>query len=173
MRKTYFKFICLILISIYTFSSCSDKAPVVDNTPNILSIAACNHDSLSVDTLYYDLLGSEIKLPTVFTPNGDGIDDFFYPRFEEEGIVITQYSIYTPEEWSDARIMYSINQVVYDETEEQPDRAWDGMSKYTEPPYIADYEGPFRFRFFATKEINDTTGARITCRGWACVDKSN
>lgn len=162
-----------MIVSIYCFSACSDKAPVVDNTPKILSIAACIHDSLRVDTLYYDLWGSEIKLPTVFTPNGDGIDDFFYPRFEGDSIVITQYSIYTPEEWSDSRIMYSINKVIYDESFGEPDRAWDGMSKFTEPPYVADYEGPFRFRFFATKAINDTMGARITCRGWGCVDKSN
>ncbi len=84
-----------MIVSIYCFSACSDKAPVVDNTPKILSIAACIHDSLRVDTLYYDLWGSEIKLPTVFTPNGDGIDDFFYSRFEGDSIVITQYSIET------------------------------------------------------------------------------
>jgi len=163
----------IIIISIYFLFACSDSSKIEDSTPQVLSLPACSHDSLKVDTLYYDLLGTELVLPTVFTPNGDGIDDLFYPRFNHENLVITQYSIYTPEEWNDARIMYSTSKVNYEATTGELGRAWDGMSKFTEPPYEADYEGPFRFRFYATKALNDSTNATITCRGWGCVDKSN
>jgi len=164
----------LIIIATYYFSACSDStAPIDDNTPEVLSLAACNHDSLRVDTLFYKVDGTEVVLPTVFTPNGDGVDDYFYPRFIEENMVISQYSIYTPEEWSDARIMYSTSVVNLEATNGEIGNPWDGMSKFTESPYVADYEGPFRFRFYVTKELTDSTTARITCSGWGCVDKSN
>jgi len=142
------------------------------NHASNIAVNHCVHDSILMDTLYYDLGGDIISVPTVFTPNGDGKDDSFYPRFEDKNIVITQYSIYTPEEWKDSRIMYSAKKLGYRENNEI-ERAWNGMSKYRETPYIADYEGPFKFRFYATKIYDNGQIKRITCRGWACVDKTN
>lgn len=158
--------IITLLISIIYFS-CSKQEFVEEPEEEMEMISSvCTHDSIRVDTMIWDLYGDIIKLPSVFTPNDDGEADFFFPRFENDSITISQYSIYTPEDdWSDVRILYSTSSLLY--SEGQVDRAWDGISSNIIDPYLEEHEGAFRFSFFAFKDEGT-----ITCRGWGCVDRS-
>ncbi len=153
-----------LLIAILYFS-CSKQEIIIDEPEEMVS-SVCVHDSIVVDTIVWDLDGDIIKLPSVFTPNDDGETDFFFPRFQNDSITISQYSIYTPEDdWSDVRILYSTPSLLY--SEGKVDRAWDGISDNIVEPYLEEHEGAFRFRFYAFKD-----GANKLCRGWGCVDRS-
>jgi len=174
-------FLASIIFSIL-ISSCStsDMATGMMDNPieteqMILSNTACQHDSLAVDTLFFDLGdGDFVKVPTVFTPNDDGIDDFFFPRFDyKEEMVISSYSIYAPAHWNNLEGMYSASRLNYDENNNYVGRGWDGIARLSSEPGPMRHEGAFMFRFYATKY--DAEGNQVkfkVCRGWGCVDRN-
>ena len=161
-----YNMISIIFLAIF-FVSCT--TPDMDPLEEEMIAPICMHDSIKVDTMYFDLGGDILKLPSVFTPDDDGDTDFFYPVFDRSGkeIWISQYSILTPEnDWSDTRVIYSAQVLTYEE--DKVLRAWDGISDSVYEPYLEEHEGTFRFRFFASRE----DGTSITCRGWGCVDRT-
>jgi len=164
---------CTFIICISSNLSASNSAIsiVFDEHLNRIQNIDIQIDSIEQDTLYFDLGdGDIIKVPTVFTPNDDGIDDLFYPRFDNQRISISQYSIYIPE--ASARVMYSAKKLIYKE-DQTVKRAWDGTSKYTKAPYESNYEGPFKFRFAANRY--DAEGKHtgfLYCKGTARVDRT-
>jgi gliding motility-associated-like protein len=60
-----------------------------------------------------DTAGGKLNIPNVFTPNGDGINDYF--EVETDGVTVYEFSIFTR---TGTRIFYSISPRIY----------WDGKS---------------------------------------------
>ncbi len=184
MKNTYFFFYPFLILVVGIVMSCSttEMANGMNDTtmnvsPMVLNNMVCQHDSLSVDTLVFDLgEGDILTLATVFSPNDDGENDLFYPRISNSDyfIEIQLYQIYTPEEWDTARLMYSTSALVYDESN-YPRNAWDGISKYTDDTYKAEHEGAFRFKFRVSKYDKNSLEnvANINIEGWACSDRTN
>jgi gliding motility-associated-like protein len=66
-----------------------------------------------IDSLAADSLRGDLAIPNVFTPNGDGINDFF--EVETDGVTVYEFSIFTR---TGTRIYYSHSPRIF----------WDGKS---------------------------------------------
>lgn len=92
-------------------------------------------------------------VPNVFTPNGDGINDYFAPSINENILGFDAYLIYTPV--GDTVVFvsagYNVNNVA--------NTAWDGLRKDG-----SVYEGLFKYVFTAFAK----DGNLLTIEGRAC-----
>lgn len=101
--------------------------------------------SLQMDSIF-NLYGHEIRVPSIFY--FDSMPEGFHPFFDSQEITISNFTVYTPEDWSAARIMYSAKYLIY--SSNKVTNAWNGENRYIEGNYLADYEGSFRYTFFAS-----------------------
>lgn len=90
------------------------------------------------------LLNSAIYVPTVFSPNGDGVNDLVYPVSDPSIVSIEYFEIYS--RWGE--LVYSLKNV----QPNQPDSGWDGMlkGKLMNP-------GVFLYRLSATNKKGQVT----------------
>ena len=65
-----------------------------------------NCDSIYVLSLVFDL--PVLSLPTAFSPNGDGINDFFKPVTYGGNVQLYSKSLIDGEKWSFEKKVYSI-----------------------------------------------------------------
>ncbi len=160
MSTTIRNMILLTTIAIMILSCSSDST--MDDSTNPQPIVSETYEPCcgleSVTT--YEFLGNKIYVPNVFTPNGDGINDTFYPFFTNDSIVIQAFGAITPEE-SKARLLYSTNNLI---TATDQEWAWDGKN-YNSALEIDEYEGYFKYKFFA---IIDGVKTEYY-EGYACV----
>lgn len=145
----------------YWFNDKNYKLPL-EVSEETVPPEVCRHDSMPSDTIRFLIDGYDIKVPIYFTPDGDGVDDYFYPILGDESIVITSFSIFTPEEMRTARVMYGTKVIRYGE--KLPLFAWNGESRYEDDTYVKKHIGPFQYGFTAS-----TGNSIIKCRGWACA----
>jgi gliding motility-associated-like protein len=83
------------------------------------------------DTVHITECPAELWFPTAFTPNGDGVNDFFRPK----GISIARFHLMIYNRWG--QLLFETGDM---------ERGWDGASKGILCPagtysFIATYEG--------------------------------
>ncbi|MCZ2101165.1 MAG: gliding motility-associated C-terminal domain-containing protein [Chitinophagales bacterium] len=80
-----------------------------DHTPNIISekYEPCCSDASEVN---FELTeGFNVYIPNVFTPNADGINDYFYPIYDTKwigGVNITYFVLYDSDDHSKRRVIF-------------------------------------------------------------------
>lgn len=151
----------------------------------------CTQDEykVTINEKYKDCCGTEAKVielpggnsvyvPNVFTPNGDGINDLFYPIAKDQDtkkLGVSELKIYN---MRDSVIYYRRD---FSYTIDLPEVAWNGQMRYNifnETPYDPGqkYEGgPFKYSFeliFLTGDgaidVKEVTGQACMIR---CEDK--
>ncbi len=122
-------------------------------------------DTTGLDTMYFDLDGDVIAMPTMFTPDKANARIHFYPTFNNDQIAISQFVINTIEDdWRDVKLIYSTQKLVYRNND--VDHAWDG-SDLRSGITKTFHEGSFRFKFYASKP-----GSFMKCEGVGYLDRS-
>jgi hypothetical protein len=96
-----------------------------------------------------------VYVPNVFTPNGDGINDYFLPFANDKVMEVFEYTIFAAD--IDSIIFYR-STIVYGDTEK--DFAWDGMR-----PEGTVFKGPFRY---SMKVLSSDGGTLMLVEGKAC-----
>lgn len=92
-------------------------------------------------------------VPNVFTPNGDGINDYFVPAVNDDVLAFDAYLIYTA---VGDTLLFDRNGFSYQNI---PSWAWDGNRKDGTP-----YIGPFKYEFVVFLKNNII----YTVKGSAC-----
>ena len=137
----------------------------------LLNTTACSQDGEppKPDSIVYEACcGAEpveytqgdayIYVPNVFTPNGDGINDLFYPFINEQVLEIANFQIKTAE---GDTLIFTRQFLVYNDLDHN---AWNGIwydgSSFEGIPYI----GAFKYTMLAILR----TGEVVEIEGRAC-----
>ena len=124
--KSYFimTFIFTIMMAMLSCSTTEEPVPV---TPQIESVAY--EPCCGLDTLVIRLDEEWVAIPNVFTPNGDGINDRFYPITSNDSIRITVFRIYDTivDPFNSRVLMYSTSHIDYNLIDVL---SWNGTKRY-------------------------------------------
>jgi hypothetical protein len=153
--------ILLLTIFLVTNSGCSQNESIVKVVAQEYGPCCGTSDPV---THKYD--GNTVSNPNVFTPNGDKINDLFYPQITSEKIAIVGFFIKTMTD----TIVFFRNQVLYDDL---TSNAWDGkvFGNQFYPLLIArDYDGQFKYSYTIVYPSSEKAeGASFDIEGTACV----
>ena len=107
-------------------------------TATIMNDSGCS----DIYTFYINVLPLKVKVfwPNIFSPNGDGVNDSFFPFSDLDNGMILKFEIFN--RWG-ANVFRKENQVVND-----PGAGWDGKFK-------GDYVHPAVFAFYAEIQFYD------------------
>lgn len=149
-RVNFISTFCLILI-------CFNIGCIQDE--NKQSINEKYKDCCGTDPIVIELPGgNSIYVPNVFTPNGDGINDLFYPIAKNQDpklFGISELRIYNMRD----TVIYYRRDFSY--TIDLQEAAWSGQMRYNifnETQYKPDQKydgGPFKYSFEAIYVLND------------------
>jgi CHU_C Type IX secretion signal domain len=145
MKNTHFLLFLLCSFVVVT-SDCSQEPPVAPQSK--IYESCCGSEA--VEKTFGD---AYIFVPNVFTPNGDGINDYFVPSRNENVDYFDAYLIYT-----DVGDTLLFDRVGFDFSN-IPTMAWDG-NREDGTPYI----GAFKYEFVVFKK----DGTLFTVKGSAC-----
>lgn len=152
--KTFF-YTLIPLSMIWTMVSCTAQE---DPKPKISSVAY--EPCCGLDTMVFHLGEEWVAVPNVFTPNGDGINDLFYPIRSHDSITIAIFrifdTIYDP--FNSPVLMYSTHDILYDYLDQL---AWKGKKKATYGFEL--HKGKFKYYFRAKYRDH-----YIQCEGESC-----
>lgn len=106
----------------------------------------------------YNLGNAMLYIPNVFTPNGDGLNDLFFPHSSDNIINIESFTILSAE--GDSVLFYRRG-ISYENIEQF---AWDGK-RYNGESFETEYKGRFKY---AMAIVNDKK-VKTIIKGEACV----
>lgn len=141
----------LVFVSIFVMSC---KAQVDDPT---IDAGHIYEGCCGASPVEFDFEEMHVYVPNVFTPNGDGINDYFLPYVNSEVIEVVDYTIYEPVLDSNVILFYT-QTIVYGEN--QNVFAWNGLR-----PDGAEFKGPFRYSMTV---VSKNGVSALEVRGTAC-----
>lgn len=152
--KTLF-YVCLSLITVSAASSCTAQEEPVQKITSVAYEPCCG-----LDTMVFWLGNEWVAVPNVFTPNGDSINDLFYPIRSNDSIIISRFRIYdtTYVQPNDPSLIYSTQGILYEYIDQF---AWKGKKKIAHGFEL--HKGKFKYYFRA--KYRDYY---IECNGEAC-----
>ena len=160
----FFPSLCLIILSMTTGCTQDDTKP----TANEKYKDCCGQDPKVIDLPG----GNTVYVPNVFTPNGDGINDYFYPIAKDQNIKkfgISELRIYN---MKDTVIFYRRD---FSYTIDLEEAAWSGQMRYnifneTQYPPNQKFEGgPFKYSFEMIFVTSDGALDVKMVEGQACM----
>ena len=115
----------------YVWQDSSTDSVLVVSEPGIYWVHITYDKCMAGDTVHITECPAELWFPTAFTPNGDGVNDFFRPK----GISIARFHLMIYNRWG--QLLFETGDM---------ERGWDGASKGILCPagtysFIATYEG--------------------------------
>lgn len=150
---TNLKFLPILLLPFISLScKGQDDGPTI--TPDPIYESCCGTTPVEFSN---DATGMHVYVPNAFTPNGDGVNDYFLPFVNSQVLEVTGYTIYEPTTDSNV-VLYYTPTIVYGD--QQNDYAWNGMR-----PDGTPFKGPFRYKMHVHSQDASTT---ILVEGKAC-----
>jgi hypothetical protein len=135
-----------------------------DTTPQVPTIQSETYEPCCGDQpVEQSEYGGRIYIPNVFTPNGDGINDFFVPSINDSVLQILTYAIFTPvgDTGLFHREYFDFNHIDY--------FAWDGVRYDTDSTL---HKGLFKYEMWCQILIDSTDGnfqwTKKRFTGYAC-----
>jgi gliding motility-associated-like protein len=115
----------------YTWQDSSTDSILVVNKPGIYWVQVTYNKCTAADTVWITECSAELWFPSAFTPNGDGVNDFFRPK----GINIAKFHLTVYSRWG--QMLFETGDM---------ERGWDGSVKGILCPadtytFMATYEG--------------------------------
>lgn len=147
MTKTTYHLLTTFCLALCLTGCAQEPDPIVNSE---IYEACCGLDQ----PVEYTFDKAYMFVPNVFTPNGDGINDYFAPSINEYVYEFDAYLIYTPV--GDTVIFASVG---YDVNNIQ-NTAWNGLNKDGTP-----YRGLFKYAITA---ITPNTSQLMRVEGYAC-----
>ena len=142
--KNLFYFL-IVTLDLILFNGCAQK----DSTTVIVK----EYESCcGLDPVTYESGEMKAYFPNVFTPNGDGINDYFYPILNDKVFQSLQFVI------TDTSNITYFDREVYDPNDLK-NYAWDGLDKNGKP-----YKGAFNYHLL----IFNSKGLVYKIQGKAC-----
>lgn len=143
MKNLYFLFIMTLAIT--KFSACSNN----DSTTVIVK----EYESCcGLEPVTYSYGEMKVYFPNVFTPNGDGVNDYFHPILNDKVIQSLQFVI------TDSSNITYFDREFFD-PKDLKNYAWDGKDKSGKP-----FKGSFNYHLL----IFDSNGKEYEIKGKAC-----
>jgi hypothetical protein len=130
MKLAKYLFVATVFFSLTNCSAQID--PVSVNEPLTGKYEGC----CGAESVEFTKDDAYMYVPNVFTPNGDGANDWFVPSINEYILGFDSYLIFTAED----SIIFSKTGFNYDHVENY---AWDGNTPDGKP-----YIGPFKYEFW-------------------------
>lgn len=156
MNKIKQLFLFLIIASI-TIQCNDDDDPKQPTDPYV---GCCGTEPVE-----FTIGNAKLYAPNAFTPNGDGINDLFFPSFNGKVSKIEFFTIYT----SELGIMYLVTNI---DVSNPLSNGWNGIDADGKK-----YSGPFRFNLKVTDDAGylqtiSGSSCSITCDSFATVFKT-
>jgi hypothetical protein len=146
--------IIFFIISVLLFNSCkkaADEPAVIE--PEIYK-GCCGTQPVD-----FTVGKANIYLPNVFTPNGDGINDLFYPVVNDEVIEVQGFTI-----WSAVgdTLIFTRASFNYNDFKNY---GWNGTRSQGDGQFLSKYNGAFKYQM----RIINSEGQLAFVKGEACV----
>ncbi len=144
---------------LFVLFSCTPEEVPTPVKPKITSVAY--EPCCGLDTLVIHLGDEWVAVPNVFTPNGDGVNDLFYPIISHDSISISSFAVYdttSTNPFESVYLMYGTQGIDYNYLDLL---AWKGTKRINNVKYT--HRGRFTYKFEALYKEHS-----VSVKGAAC-----